>query len=497
MPIDFTKPVVTGNYSADILPPIKDAVSALARWLDPDTAGTLTGTPTGAFRLQASTTELSKFNGTSWASQGVNGLSLVSGVPTLAYSTTAKLQLGAVHDGGMRVGLNLTGAGTNIDVAYLNSSTWASFPGLLVTGLTGPTGAAGDLLLKARSDASRAVEIWTGATTPTRKFRVPGSGVITTDVGLSVTGDMTGSTIYRLAGSTQGVLGVGTGSGATALVAADDIVVDSSTNSGVSILSGLANFGYLVFGNSGGAALGGMVYSHGSDLLSLRAGGDTDIVEIEANAVRVNGTLRANGAAFGFFGIREGGAYGGAGPNSSSDGIVLEANGNTGISILTPNSATVALNFGDPESNVIGRLIYNHATGTMITVVEGTTALTVDSTSIDVAASRTLKMAGIDVGFKGAPRLASVATATAAAKGKVYRQTGNIAINDAVFAADDVFGIYNISASAITVTKGAGVTFRLAGTTTTPATVTIAPRGWASIYADAANEFVFSGPGVS
>lgn len=72
MPIDFTKPVTTGNYSTGVLQPINDAINALARWLDPATAGTVTSPPTGAYRLNGG--ELEKYDGTSWLDTPINGL---------------------------------------------------------------------------------------------------------------------------------------------------------------------------------------------------------------------------------------------------------------------------------------------------------------------------------------------------------------------------------------------------------------------------------------
>jgi hypothetical protein len=74
MPIDFTKPAVTGNYSTGVLQPINDALKALAQFMDPAVAGTLTSTPTGAFRLNnsAGNASFEKWNGSSWVTQTMN-----------------------------------------------------------------------------------------------------------------------------------------------------------------------------------------------------------------------------------------------------------------------------------------------------------------------------------------------------------------------------------------------------------------------------------------
>ena len=73
MPINFNEPVTTTNYSV-LVSGLLDGKVAQARLLDPATAGTLTGTPTGAFRINgsASNAYFEKFNGTSWAVQAMN-----------------------------------------------------------------------------------------------------------------------------------------------------------------------------------------------------------------------------------------------------------------------------------------------------------------------------------------------------------------------------------------------------------------------------------------
>lgn len=89
MPIDFTKPTTSGNYSTGVLQPINDAMKALAQWLDPAVAGTLTSTPTGAYRLNTGAVE--RFNGTSWVAQPINGINYSAGL--VAIGSTAPQNL--------------------------------------------------------------------------------------------------------------------------------------------------------------------------------------------------------------------------------------------------------------------------------------------------------------------------------------------------------------------------------------------------------------------
>lgn len=70
MPLDFTKPVVTDNFSVSVLPGIVQAFTSLAQMLDPAVAGTLTGTPTGAYRING--VNLERYNGTTWSTYTLN-----------------------------------------------------------------------------------------------------------------------------------------------------------------------------------------------------------------------------------------------------------------------------------------------------------------------------------------------------------------------------------------------------------------------------------------
>jgi hypothetical protein len=64
------------------------------------------------------------------------------------------------------------------------------------------------------------------------------------------------------------------------------------------------------------------------------------------------------------------------------------------------------------------------------------------------------------------------------------------------FAVGDTISIYNNSGSSQTITQGAGVTLRLAGTSTT-GNRTLARRGWVSVRKIATDEWVSSGSGLS
>jgi hypothetical protein len=87
--------------------------------------------------------------------------------------------------------------------------------------------------------------------------------------------------------------------------------------------------------------------------------------------------------------------------------------------------------------------------------------------------------------------------AAASDLGKVISiTTGGVTINSGVFAANDVFSIWNNSASNQTISQGAGVTMYLVGTATT-GNRTLAQRGLATVLCVSSNTFVISGGGLT
>jgi len=161
MPLNFNKPVVSGNYNTDVLQPIVDAQKALAQWLDPAVVGALTGTPTGAKRLNAGVLE--QFNGTSWAGVTLKATSLITArkINGVNFDGTADITVADAT----KAPLNGVGAfGTwNISITGSVNGTTGTFSGLVkgngggvglgkITVLSGtgtPSGTSvGDLVLR-------------------------------------------------------------------------------------------------------------------------------------------------------------------------------------------------------------------------------------------------------------------------------------------------------------------------------------------------------------
>jgi hypothetical protein len=91
--------------------------------------------------------------------------------------------------------------------------------------------------------------------------------------------------------------------------------------------------------------------------------------------------------------------------------------------------------------------------------------------------------------------VAAGGTAVIGDRGALLSVTGGVTIPASVFAANDVFTIYNNSASTITLTQGAGMTLRLVGTAET-GNRTLAQRGLATVVFIGPSEAVVSGGGL-
>lgn len=152
-------------------------------------------------------------------------------------------------------------------------------------------------------------------------------------------------------------------------------------------------------------------------------------------------------------------------------------------------------------------IVFKTAAGTGVTVANGTRiALYCDGANVleadtslavtafmrsvlaadSAAAARTVL--GTDV-YKSLP-----VRSTGFANGEVLQTNAGQTLNTG--AAGDAFLIFNNSAASITLTQGAGLTLRWAGTTTTGGR-TLAPYGLASVYYVTGSVAVISGAGLS
>lgn len=120
--------------------------------------------------------------------------------------------------------------------------------------------------------------------------------------------------------------------------------------------------------------------------------------------------------------------------------------------------------------------------------------ITLSGSVTSVATTATID--GVTIGFRNIPRSTTSGTAVVGDVGKCIAVTAGITIPDSTFSAGDAISIYNNSASSVTITQGTSLTLRLAGTATT-GNRTLAARGLATIWFNAANEAIISGAGVT
>ena len=125
---------------------------------------------------------------------------------------------------------------------------------------------------------------------------------------------------------------------------------------------------------------------------------------------------------------------------------------------------------------------------------------------MSIAANRNITFGGTVADVKGDVRAAPIQTKISAyiavqsdAGQTIYISTGGVTINASVFNAGDMVTIINNSGSNQTITAGASVTFRLAGTATT-GNRTLAQRGMATfvcVVGGATPDFYCSGAGLT
>lgn len=126
--------------------------------------------------------------------------------------------------------------------------------------------------------------------------------------------------------------------------------------------------------------------------------------------------------------------------------------------------------------------------------VTGSGNITLGGSITSVATGATID--GVVIGYRNIPRSTTTTTATTGDVGKCIAVSAGITIPNATFAAGDAVSIYNDSASAVTITQGASLTLRQAGTTNT-GNRTLAARGMCTIWFNSSSEAIISGAGVS
>jgi len=165
----------------------------------------------------------------------------------------------------------------------------------------------------------------------------------------------------------------------------------------------------------------------------------------------------------------------------------------------TPDG-TVRLGVGNSGATT-GDVVTVNSSGVTVTgVISGTLNSTVTATT---QAAKTSDTTVATTAF--VDRLRSLLTQSTAAgggtlvigdRGTLVSVTAGVTVPANVFAANDVFTIYNNSASNITITQGASMTLRQVGTANT-GNRTLAQRGLVTVVFISATEAVISGGGLT
>lgn len=164
---------------------------------------------------------------------------------------------------------------------------------------------------------------------------------------------------------------------------------------------------------------------------------------------------------------------------NGSERLRIDSSGNVLIGGTLPASPNIELN-ADGSAEFAGKLV----SASTVSGDTGTTLATKDY---------------VDSAYPGIPQNAqtSAYTLVSSDNGKhISITTGGVTVPSAVFSVGDTISIYNNSAADQTITQGASVTLRFAGTVNT-GNRTLAQRGLVTVLCVGSNEFVISGGGLS
>jgi hypothetical protein len=201
------------------------------------------------------------------------------------------------------------------------------------------------------------------------------------------------------------------------------------------------------------------------------------------------GFSTTDGADSGIVFLRSGGA------SSAARGAFIQLNGNEAAS----DPGRLLLGAGSTGSVVVN----GDTTFSDDVTITGTLTASLAATSLTgtIAAARLTgtgynfnndaQIDGLAIGFRSLP----VASGGSPENGKAWVIAANYTIDVASFAGF-IYTIYNNSASVRTLTEGAGLTLRLAGTALT-GNRTLEPRGIATVWFRTTSEAIISGAGVA
>jgi hypothetical protein len=181
------------------------------------------------------------------------------------------------------------------------------------------------------------------------------------------------------AGVVDGTFHVVTNSAGTVVANgnADELVIENNASAGISIINPDANLGSLYFGDVSDNDVASIRYSHANDDMFFTVG-TTETLRLHSELKAEftgNVTVGGGGLASGDGTLHVYTASAGAvSAHSSLNDLVVEGSGDTGISVLTPNtSAGARIGMGSPADSLGAMMYYTYGDGSAPIVQIGTT----------------------------------------------------------------------------------------------------------------------------
>lgn len=432
---------------------------------------------TGATTDSGARTALGVPSTTGSGASGTWGISITGNAAT---ATNGVVTTGTYADpawitslAGSKITGNISGNAANVTgtIAIANGGTGATTDSGARTALGVPSttgsGATGTWNIDILGNAGTA----TNGVVTTGSYSNP--SWITALAGSKITGNISGN-----AANVTGTVAIANGGTGQTTYTDGQLLIGNSATSGLSKATLSAGSGISISNGNGSITISATASS--GTVTSVSGSGGTTGLSLTGGPITTSGTLTIGGTLAisngGTGSTTASGARTALGvPSTTGSG----ASGTWGISISgtaasVPNGVVTTSSYSDPTwiTSLGASKLTGNITGN---------AVTIDN---------------VTIGFRSIPRSTTSGTAAVGDVGKCIAVTAGITIPNATFAAGDAISIYNDSASAVTITQGASLTLRQAGTTNT-GNRTLAARGMATVWFNSSSEAIISGAGVS